>query len=339
MTRPESGAGRWLQLLVGVAISATLVYFAFRGQPFHEVWRHVQSVRIVPLLVAIVIATLSFPLRVPRWGILLKHDDGRDIRWPALWHPIAIGFACNNVLPLRLGEVVRVGAVARLAPVSVAASLSSLAVERIVDGLTVVGLLLVALVLADLPPDIAVAGVPVQDAAVRFGLLGLAGLALALIVATRRQLAIGLASRFTPPGRIREFATSFAERIVDGLAALGDPKRALLVAAWSLVLWLVNATAFWVGFAAFDIEVPFVGALLLQGVLVFAIALPQAPGFVGGFELAIIGSLALFGIDEGLALAYAVTFHVTTFIPITLLGAWSLIRTGLSIRGAREAAT
>jgi uncharacterized protein (TIRG00374 family) len=303
------------------------------------VWRHVQSVRIVPLLAAVIIATLSFPVRVPRWRILLRHDDGREIRWSALWHPVAIGFACNNVLPFRLGEVVRVGAVSRLAPVSVAASLSSVAVERIVDGLTVVGLLMVAVVVADLPPDIAVGGVVVRDAALRFGLLGLVALAGGLLVAMRRDLAIGMARRFTPPGRLRELAVSITERIVDGLAALGDPRRALLVVAWSLALWLVNATAFWVGFAAFGIEVPFVGAILLQGILVFAIAVPQAPGYVGGFELAIIGALALFGIDEGLALAFAVTFHVTTFVPITLLGAWSLIRTGLSIRGAREAAT
>lgn len=339
MTQPESGARRWLQLLIGIAVSAVLVYFAFRGQPFGEVWRHVQSVRLLPLLAAIVLATLSFPARVPRWRILLRHDDGREIRWSALWHPIAIGFACNNVLPLRLGEAVRVGAVARLAPVSVASSLSSLAVERIVDGLTVVGLFLLALIAADLPPDVTVRGVAVRDAAVRLGILGLIALAVGLVIATRRPLALGLAQRLTPAGPIREFVIAFAGRIVDGLAALGDPRRALLVVTWSLVLWLINAVAFYIGFAAFGIEVPFVGALVLQGVLIFAIALPQAPGYVGGFELAIIGALALFGVDEQLALAYAVTYHVTTFVPITLLGAWSLIRTGLSIRGAREAAT
>ncbi len=338
MTPPESGARRWLQLAVGIAVSAGLIWYAFRGQPFSEVWRHVQSVRIVPLLVAIVLATLSFPIRVPRWRLLLRRDDGGEIGWPALWHPTAIGFACNNVLPFRLGEVVRVGAVARLAPVSIASALSSIAVERIVDGLTVVALLMVALVLADLPPDIAVGGVVVRDAALRFGVLGLVALAAGLVVATRRTLAVGLARRLTPPGRLRSFAVTFAERIVDGLAALGDPRRAMLVVAWSLGLWLVNASAFWVAFSAFGIDVPFVGALLLQGVLIFAIAVPQAPGYVGGFELAIIGALALFGVDEGLALAYAVTFHVTTFVPITLLGAWSLLRTGISIRGAREAA-
>lgn len=330
---------RWLQVAIGVAVSATLVYFAFRGQPFDEVWHHVQSVRLLPLVAAVILATLSFPARLPRWRILLRRDDGSQIAWPALWHPIAIGFACNNVLPFRLGEAVRVGAVARLAPASIASSLSSIAVERIVDGLTVVGLLLAALVVADLPPDITVGGVVVRDAALRFGLLGLVALAAGLVVVTRRSLALGMAERLTPAGPIRDFVVGFTERIVDGLAALGDPRRAALVIWWSLVLWLINAAAFYVGFFAFGIDVPFVAALVLQGVLIFAIALPQAPGYVGGFELAIMGALALFGVDEDVALAYAVTFHVTTFVPITVLGAWSLLRTGLSVRGAREAAT
>lgn len=340
MTSPDRGGGRrWLQLVVGLLISAAMIYFAFRGQPFAEVWRNVQTVRPLPLLIAIVLATLTFPARVPRWKLLLRHEDGRELATRSLWHPIAIGFACNNVLPFRLGEVVRAGTASRLGPVAIASALSSLAVERLIDGLTIVALLLLGLMLADLPPDLTVAGTPVHEAAFRFGVLGLVALGLGLVVVMRRDFALGIVRRLTPGGRPREFALSLTSRVVDGLAALGEPARAARVVAWSFVIWTLNAAAFWVAFRAFGIEVPYAGALILQGVLVFAIAPPQAPGYVGGFELAIVGSLALFGIEGGKALAYAVTYHVTTFVPITLLGAWSLIRTGLSLRAAREAAT
>jgi hypothetical protein len=126
---------------------------------------------------------------------------------------------------------------------------------------------------------------------------------------------------------------------VDGLNALRDPRRAIPIVAWTLVIWLVNASAFWIGFAAFGIEVPFAAALILQGLLVFAIALPQAPGFVGVFEAAIVGTLSLFGVENDVALAYAISYHVLTFVPITLLGVHSLLTTGLSLRSAREAAS
>ena len=95
-----------------------------------------------------------------------------------------------------------------------------------------------------------------------------------------------------------------------------------------MALWLTNAAAFWIGFAAFDIQVPFAGALVLQGILVLAIAMPQAPGFVGFFEGAVKVALALYAIDGERALAFAVTYHVATFVPITLLGAWSALQSG-----------
>ena len=106
-----------------------------------------------------------------------------------------------------------------------------------------------------------------------------------------------------------------------------------------MIIWTVNAASFWIGFRAFGIEAPFAAALILQFLLVLGIAPPQAPGFVGGFELAIVTALLLFGVPQEVALAYAVTYHVTTFVPITLLGAWSLVTSGFSLRSAREAAT
>ena len=66
------------------------------------------------MLLAVVLATLPFPLRVPRWRLLLRQDDGGPVGWPADVARVAIGFAANNVLPLRAGEVVRMMAVSRL---------------------------------------------------------------------------------------------------------------------------------------------------------------------------------------------------------------------------------
>ena len=102
---------------------------------------------------------------------------------------------------------------------------------------------------------------------------------------------------------------------------------------WSLVLWLVNALAFYVGFRAFGIPVSYLGALVLQGLLVLGVSIPSTPGFFGPFEAVIVAVLALYGVSGSLAFSYAISFHITTFVPITLLGLWSMIRTpgGLSV--------
>jgi uncharacterized membrane protein YbhN (UPF0104 family) len=98
----------------------------------------------------------------------------------------------------------------------------------------------------------------------------------------------------------------------------------------------VNAGSFYVGYQAFDIPLNFAGAMLMQGILAFAITVPTAPGFVGVFETAIKATLLLYGIQDTVAVTYALVYHATTFVPITLLGAWSLLRTGLGLSTLRK---
>ena len=104
-------------------------------------------------------------MRLVRWRLLLRAPDGGPLPATPLWHAVAIGFMANNMLPFRAGELVRLLAASRLAGVRFSAVLSSIAVERIFDGLAVVALLSVALLASDLPPDVAVGGVSVRHAA------------------------------------------------------------------------------------------------------------------------------------------------------------------------------
>ena len=76
------------------------------------------------------------------------------------------------------------------------------------------------------------------------------------------------------------------------------------------------------------------GALLLQGILVLGISVQLTPGFVGQFEASIVAALALYGVPNDLASSYAIAFHGATFLPIILLGAWSLARTPVALTRA-----
>jgi uncharacterized membrane protein YbhN (UPF0104 family) len=138
------------------------------------------------------------------------------------------------------------------------------------------------------------------------------------------------------PPRGAERVVHWADGIVAGLAVLKSPMRFGGVVFWSLVQWLTNAAAFAVCFEAFGLSVPLEGALLLQGVIGFGVALPSTPGFVGVFEAATLVTLRVYGIESSLAVSYALTYHVTTFIPITVLGLWSLARLRLRLGELHE---
>jgi uncharacterized protein (TIRG00374 family) len=326
------------QALLAVGLSAILLWWAVRDVNLHEALGYLRSVRIGWLLAAVAVATSLFPLRLLRWRLLLRREDGAPYPWSPLWHAIAMGFAANNLLPFRAGEVVRTVAASRLTGARLTTSLASVAVERVFDALTLVGLLALALLRPGMPPGLSVAGIPMQRVATTAGLLAVAALVAAGSVVTFPRAAEGLIQRLVPSERIARRLVGMIEGVRQGLGVLRSPARLAGVVAWSVVLWLVNALSFHLAFRAFDLPVDYAGALVLQGVLAFGIAVPSAPGYVGPFEAAITAVLALYGIGASQAIAYAVGYHLTTFVPITLLGVWSAARTGLGLGAtAREA--
>jgi uncharacterized protein (TIRG00374 family) len=215
--------------------------------------------------------------------------------------------------------------------------LASIAVERIFDALTIVLLLTIALATAGLGPDVAVGGVSVSRMAGVAAAVSAAALVVGALIVARPLAAERVVRKIVPSAKLAGRIVALIEAIRQGLAALDTPRRVLPVIFWSLVLWLVNAASFWVGFAAFDIRVGFAGALLVQGLLVFGVSVPSTPGYVGPFEAAIVAALALYRVSEDRSFSYALAYHVTTFIPIVLLGMWSAVRTGVGLGGLRQA--
>jgi uncharacterized protein (TIRG00374 family) len=327
VTQPERRGARALQIGLGVVISAALVWWAFHKTPFSEVWSIIETARVAPMAIAVILATLPFALRVPRWQLLLRHDDGSAISTQSMWNAIAIGFAANNVLPLRAGEFLRVAAINRLAPVSFATALSSVAVERVIDGLVAVTLLGIGLVGGHLQ-----ASNGMGDKAVIIGVACLVAILLAILAAWRRADALRLLEWLLPSGPIAGKLVGFVDSVLRGLSAMRDPRRAVPVLLWSVAIWLVNGAAFFVAFKAFGFDVPFTGALVVQGAAMIGIAVPSTPGFVGVLETAIYGALLLYGVDQPHGLAYGMLYHVTTFIPITLMGAIAAVKTGTQLR-------
>ena len=311
--------------------------WALRGVHANELLRHLRNAHLAPLCAAIVIATLTYPIRLIRWRLLLRNEDGGPLPAAPLWHAVAIGFMANNLLPFRAGELVRLIAASRLTGARVSAALSSVAVERIFDGLAVVSLLSLSLIVSDLPPDVAVGGVSVRHAAQVAGAMGVAALGVALTVVAFPQPAERAVRAMLPAGRMTERIVAMIDGLRHGLTVLRSPTLLAGTIVWSLVLWLTNALAFYVAFHAFDIPVGFFGALLLQGVLIFGITVQLTPGFLGQFEAAIVAGLALFRVPNDLASSYAIAFHITTFLPIILLGAWSLARTPVALSDLRAA--
>jgi glycosyltransferase 2 family protein len=327
-----------LAALLGVAVTTALLAWVLKDVSLAEVWLRARSAEPLYILGAVVLATSTFFLRIFRWRLILRTDRGDPIAVRPLWHAIAIGFMANNLLPFRAGEFIRAFTISRLAPVRVTSALSSLLLERLFDGVTTIALLFVGLLSAGLPPDAEIAGFRLSALATRTAIL--LGVLLACCVAALLfpALAKRIVHRVVPSARIADKIGGAIDGLREGLSSLSSPGRIVGSALWSIVIWVVNGASFWCGFQAFGIDVGFGGALLLQTFLLIGIAAPSTPGYFGPFEAAIKAVLSLFGVDPNVAVSFGLTYHFTTFIPITLLGLWSLTTTGLSLKDVKPAA-
>lgn len=339
--RAPSHPSRWAWP-VGLAVTAAFLAWAVHGVDLREVVAGARRANPWLVLASAAVATLTFPVRTLRWRVLLRDVDGRRFPVRPLWDATAIGFMANNLLPARAGEFARAWVAGRRLPTRFSTALASIGVERVFDGLLMLALMAVAIAAPSFPHQATVGGTSLSRiAALAAGLFG-ALLALALIIVHRPAPWLALLDRITGallPDRIAVRLRSTAEGLLAGLAVLKSPARFAAVVGWSLVLWLVNAAAFALCFRAFGLPVPAEGALLLQGLIGFGVAIPSAPGFWGVFEGATRLTLQFYGIGAGAALAYAFVFHIAGFIPITLLGLEALSRAHLHLGDLRAAAT
>lgn len=331
-TTPRRG---WLAPLIGLLVSGALLYWALQGVDIGAAWAAARGADTGWLLLGVLVATLTFLIRVPRWQQLLRTDDQRPLPAAAAWHGIAIGFMANNLIP-RSGEVLRAFVASRLATVGFTRAFSSVAVERIFDGLTLTAMLSIALLSPAIPDDATVNDMLLRDIAVRGGIICLILLAAAILVVLLPAWAERLARRVIPWPKVAERVAGLIHGVAEGLAAMRSVSRLIAVVAWSILLWLVGAGSFLLMFRAFGLDLGWSAALLVQAVLAFGVALPSTPGYVGVFEGVVVAVLSVFGVDKDLAFAYAVTYHVTTFVPITLLGLLSVVRTPIAFGDLRR---
>jgi len=323
-----------LTIAVGIAVSAVFLWWAFKGLSFAEMWHHARSANLLLIIASVAVTTATFVIRIFRWRLMLLTDDGGPVGRIPMWHAIAIGFMANNVLPLRAGEILRAVAISRLAPVRFTSALSSLVLERLFDAIAIIGLLFVGLVSAGIPPATKIGDIVVADIAIRLAVICGVLLAGCAVTIAWPQFVNRIISALIPNRAVAGRLIGIVESIRAGISTLASPTRILAVLAWSVGMWLFNAASFYLGYLAFGIEVGFGGAILQQSVLVLGIAAPSTPGYVGVFEGVIKAVLALFAVPGDLAVAFALTYHVTTFLPITLLGAYSALRTGMSLKPA-----
>ncbi len=323
---------RALKLLAGIAVSALCVWLSMREvDPARVVdsLRHANGTLFVALMG---LTLLGFWIRAVRWRSFLA--AGSRVSLDSLYRGTMIGFMANNVLPFRLGEVVRAWALARRERLSRTMVLATVVVERAIDMLTLLGILGITLLVHPMQRGSGAADLTQRGASVLIALC--VALTVTLVVLERRpehmrRLVHWLARAL--PERHRDKAVVALDHFVEGLSLFRDVPRLLWVFLLSFAMFGVFALGLQASMEALGIHLPWYAGLTLLVVTAIGIMVPAAPGYIGTMNLACVAGLALFGVhDKAATSSFAWFYWAGQWLPVTVVGLWFLHREGLSLR-------
>ncbi|MBI2569447.1 MAG: flippase-like domain-containing protein [Candidatus Schekmanbacteria bacterium] len=322
-----------LSFKIGLAVSALFIWMFARNLSAEQVGEVMRRVSPGWLAAALAAYAAGHVFRGLRSRLILAPHA--RVSWQRGMNLVLVGYAANNVLPLRAGELVRAVLLSRLEPVSVATGVGTLLVERILDGMVLVGILIAATArAAELPAWAGQAGW--VGAAVFFGAMAV------MVVAHRWRAAAERAAAWLVrplPQTSGGALLRFAMRVIDGAAFLSLNRATLAVAALSIAVWLCEG-----GMMVFALpmtglsDLPIAAAYFALAVTNLAILMPSSPGYVGTFHYFCALSLTAFGAPAEAAALYAVLSHLVHYIPVTVYGLIAIHRYGFGLRSVASAA-
>jgi uncharacterized protein (TIRG00374 family) len=320
---------KW-QFWVGVLISVFFVWISLRGLRLGEFWDVVKSANYWWILPGIAVYFVGVWVRAWRWHYLLKPI--KEIPTQTMFPVTTIGYMGNNIYPARAGEVLRAVILKRREGVPVSASLATIIVERIFDGVVMLAFVFINLPeLAKLTGGSGFVG-NIQQVAIYGTAAFVAALIIFLLAAmfplVTAKIGQWFIDRFLPE-RLREKVSGIMHKFLDGLASLRSPLNILMVFVTSVIIWLFETMKYWFVMHAFNFSVSFFALMLMNGIVNLATTIPSAPGYIGTFDAPGIAVLTAYGVDQASAAGYTLTLHLALWIPITLLGAYYLAKEGI----------
>ncbi|NOZ23823.1 MAG: flippase-like domain-containing protein [Planctomycetes bacterium] len=321
-----------LSLLISAVFVGSFVWkqeWGKIGHAFREASLFYMTLSLVPM-------GLAYLFRTFRWQILMR--PVKRLSFLQTLGPVLIAFTANNVLPARIGEIVRPAIIKVRYKKSFTATLATVAVERLMDLISLGILLGYVCLFWPIPPAAAPAG-GTADA----GVFNVVKAAVFLVVMIGGALTFVLVLRLWPD-RVKRLVAwqptllNLVDSFIVGLSFIDHLRHVLLTLLYSLLLWTMAALSMYYSALAFHLSVTYSGACLTLLSVALAVAIPQGPAFVGSFHWACQLSMQMLGNPEVPSASFGIQAHAVAVLPVTICGFIALWAMGLSLRQIRRQA-
>ena len=315
-----------------------------------EMWNTFEKANYLVLVPGILAYFLGVGFRTLRWQVLLSGID--KIKIQTLFPIVVIGYMANNILPFRLGELIRGYYLKNKTGVPTATALSTIFVERIMDGLALI------LILAGSSMSVPFNTIFSRLSQITqldetfllviftFPFAILFGLLVAIALNGPRSISIfrQLTSRL--PRNWAHSINNLTEDVVEGLYSLKNWKLTCKALLLSLPIWILEAVLFHSVLVSLRI-LPgdshilhiFASAASITAITNIGASIPSMPGGIGLFEIIARETLMVIeptSVSRSQAAAFAALTHLCLIVPVVLLGQLFLWAEGLSLRKLRH---
>jgi len=323
VNRPVPGERRrasipW-SLILPALLAVVLLYFAFRGVRWGDLFDTIRHGRPQFVVLALVGTSCTYLLRGVRWRILLRAE--RDVSVITAFCGVVVGYLGNYVLPARAGEIIRSVLIARKASLSTSYVLATAITERIMDTVTLVLISVVALTFINNMPVWLVTSAKVMAA------IACCGLAFVFLAPRFEPFLRALLRRLPLPEPVSIRFDALLSQFLLGMRALHSPVRAVSFLGLSVPIWIGDGLVTVSMAAALRLSLSVPQGLLLLAALGLASAAPSTPGYVGVFQFVAVTVLVPFGFTHSHALAYIISYQAVIYVVVLVwgpIGLWKL---------------
>lgn len=318
-------AKRWLP---GVLVSLIALYLVLSLANMNDLAGAFTAINPFFVAAAVICTILFCLVRAFAWRILMN----RKATVGQAFFGINAGYLLNNLFPFRAGEIGRAILLGQTTKLGTFHVLSTIIIERTFD-LAFAALLL----LSSLPMALELSWA--KPVAITTLVLVVIGITAMFLIARNTRVVHDWVIK--GPGRIafiKKHLIPYLDNLLDGLGTLTQPQMFLSAVFWIAMSWLIGVTNYYIVILSINPAAPFWWGVLIDSILAMGIAIPSAPAAIGVFEASLVAALALVGINNTVALAYAVVMHFIQFAVTGILGMIGLMKEGRSLGSVFKAA-
>ena len=313
MSSPRSMPRQRVFVGLGFVLSGIALYYFLRRVDGQQLLAALGSANLWILSLCVLTKGAVLSLNATRTRILLL--PLRRYRFSESFLAWLSGYVTDNLLPFRLGELVRIDLLARAGRISRSSTAAVVGLDRLVDLMSL--LMLAAIAAPLLAIDLGRADRLLMIASIVF-----ACLATAVWLATHPSAISSVVAVLVRPlsAKAQAWLVDKAQRFSEGLGALRSRSMILSVIGITLVTRAIGLLTIQCWLWAFGLSLPLYAPVVVLLFISAGVMIPSSPGFIGTFHVACAYALELMGAAPEVAASVAIAGHFMATVPWTIAG-------------------